>query len=445
MTAHDRKGVANMAAALINAATRRLDLMFPGYFDGAKHNHYADFGWPTTLTFDQLNQMYERNALARAAVVKTARKVWETAPVLRYREEGDDEDQLELEIRQRFNRLRLWQKCAEAYRRSLVGRYGGLILRFADDRMFRDPVENVRGGLEGFVEVIPAWEGQLRVSQWDTDERSETYGQPLMFNFNEAEVDPDHIGRNRSFEVHPDRVVIFSDDGTVHGTPLIQAGYNDLLTLEKITGSSGEGFWKNAKSAPVLQVDKDAQLSEMARLMGVPEDDLVDAMNDQVEVWQKGFDRLLMLQGMEAKTLGVTLPSPQHFRAGALENFAASIECPVKILVGMQTGERASQEDAEEWARTGMARRNDSVIPNVMEFVRRLEMFGVLPERDWWLDWEDLTESGMAEKIDRAHKMADTNSRMQGTGEIVFLPEEIRGALGLAPLATGALYRDEEE
>jgi len=378
MTQHDP----NRLAMIVNAAQRRLNSMFPGYFQGAKHNHYADFGWPTTLSFDQMRQMYERNGLARAAVMK-------------------------------------------------------------DNKRFREPVDRVPGGLAGLVEIIPAWEGQLRVSQWDTDERSESYGQPLMFNFNEANVDPEHVGRNRAFEVHPDRVVIFSDDGTVHGTPLIEAGYNDLLTLEKVGGAGGEGFWKNAKSAPVLEVDSGARLEEMARAMDTTEAGLVDAMNEQVEDWQKGFDQLLMLQGIQAKTLGVTLPIPEHFRAGPLENFAASIECPVKILVGMQTGERASKEDAEEWARTAMARRNDSVVPNLMELVRRLEVFGIIPDRDWRLDWADLTEAGMAEKIDRAHKMAETNAKMAAGGELVFLPEEIREAVGMKPLSEAETTREE--
>jgi len=44
----------NPIRALANAAARRLDVMFPGYFSAAKHNHYADFGYPENLTFDML-------------------------------------------------------------------------------------------------------------------------------------------------------------------------------------------------------------------------------------------------------------------------------------------------------------------------------------------------------------------------------------------------------
>ncbi|MQW06587.1 DUF1073 domain-containing protein [Sinorhizobium meliloti] len=435
----------NKLRLVVNNAVRRLDAMFPGYFASAKHNHYKDFGYPETLNFSQLYAMYTRNGIAQAGVNKTVLKTWQDNPFLLEKERDgsevgqSDETTLEKQIRQRFDDLRLWPRLSEADGMSLVGAYSGVILRFADSKLFEEPVDHVPGGLDGLVEVIPAWEGQLTVSQWDTDERSESYGQPKMFQFNESAVDSKQ--QPRSFVVHPDRVIIWSKNGTVHGKSILEPGYNDLLTLEKVSGAGGEGFWKNAKSAPVLEVDPEAKLTEMARMMGVPLDELVDKMNDQVEDWQKGFDKLLMVQGMEAKTLGITLPSPEHFFAIALQSFAASINMPVKILVGMQTGERASKEDADEWALTNMSRRNNYVIPNIRTLVQRLERVGILPERDWFVDWTDLTESSMSEKIERANKMAETNQKM---GDVyVFTDDEIRQVVGYEPLKDSEKYRNE--
>lgn len=439
--------IVNALVTMANATTRRMSTLFPGYFQSAKHNHYSDFGWPTTLGFNQYYAMYTRNGLAKAAVKKTARKTWESHPSLVESAEEHEESRVEIEIRQRFADLRIWQRLAEADRRSMVGEYAGVILRVADSKEFREPVDTVTGGLDGIVEIIPAWQGQLTVAEWDDDQRSETYGQPKMFSFNEAQVGSGKGGQNRAFEIHPDRVIVWSEDGTVHGHSLLESGYNDLLTLEKIAGAGGEGFWKNAKNAPILQVDKEAQLAQMAQAMGVQQTELVEALNTQTEEWQKGFDQTMMLQGIEAKTLGVTLPVPEHFRAGPLENFSASVEMPVKILVGMQTGERASQEDAREWAQTCMGRRSDMVIPAIMEFVNRLERFGILPESDWALDWTDLTEPTKAEKIDRADKMAGVNEKASraGSPEVVFTGDEIRATVDLEPLSDAERYRDDFE
>lgn len=434
---------------LANAVQRRLDQMFPGYFlnTNTKHNFYHDFGYPDQLTFGQLHKVYSRNGIAAAGVNKTVMKTWEEQPFLLEKERdgsqqgGDKETTLERDIRQRFADLRLWARLADADRMSMVGAYSIVILRFADGQRFDQPVDRVSGGLDGLVEVIPAWEGQVQVSEWDTDETSQTYGQPKMYQFNESAVG--NQKQPRQMRIHPDRVIVWSKDGTVNCTSALEPGYNDLLTMEKISGAGGEGFWKNAKSAPVLEVDKEAKIAEMAKAMGVGVDEVADKMDEQVADWQKGFDQLLMLQGMTAKTLGITLPSPEHFFAIALQSFAASLSIPMKILVGSQTGERASTEDASEWAKTNMSRRANETVPNVMALVSRLERVGILPEKDWFLDWPDLTEASIGEKIDRANKMADVNTKLKDSGEWGFTPEEIRGAAGYEPLKDSEKYRDD--
>lgn len=422
---------------VVNQAVRRLDQMFPGYF-GAKHDNYKDFGYPADPGFVEFYAKYTRNGLARAGVDKTVAKTWQDFPFLleKPRDAGRaaKETRWEKQIRERFADLRVWQQLAEADRRGMVGKYAGVILRLADSKPFDKPVgKRVPGGLLGLVEVIPVWEGQLSVSQWDGDQTSRTYGEPKMFAFNEAAVG--NVTQPRSFNVHPDRVLIWSRDGTVHGDSALKPGLNDLITAEKIIGAGGEGFWKNAKQAPVLEVDKEAKPATMAAMMGVPVDQLADKMGEQVGDWQKGFDELLMIQGMQAKALQVTLPSPEHFFMVAVQSFAASLLMPVKILIGMQTGERASTEDADEWAQTIMSRRTSVVIPMIMAFARRLERFGMIPERDWSLSWTDLTEPKASEKIERVVKMAEVNAKAQASGERVFTGAEMRGVLDLEPLS----------
>jgi len=432
---------------VVNNAQRSLQAMFPGFYFGApKHNHAADFGYPDRVEFETAFEAYNRYPLARAAVDKTVGKSWETNPLLQeYQRDGtkagtQKETKPEADIRQRFGDLRIWQHLAECDRRSLVGAYSGLILRFADSQPFKAPVTRVPGGLDGLVEVIPAWEGQLTVSEWDTDEASNTYGQPKMFQYAESAVGQQK--QPRTFEIHPDRVIIVSRDGTLNGRSALEPGYNALLDMEKIRGGGGEGFWKNAKSGLSLEIEKDAKIEDMARVMGVPVQEVVDKIDEQVESFNKGFDKSLMMQGIKAVPIQVQLPSPEHFFAIALQSFAATFSCPLKILVGAQTGERASTEDSEEWARVNMARRTNELIPAIMDFVNRLERFGILPQKDWHLDWTDLTESSMGEKIDRADKMASVNQKMGG--EIVFTGDDIRGVVGMEPLSDAEKFRDDD-
>jgi hypothetical protein len=418
----------NILTYLVNAA-RRVEAMFPGYFPEAKHNHYSDFGWPQNITFAQLHAIYHRNGLAKAGVEKTILKTWQDDPEIWETTKAKESD-LESEIRQHFDDLMIWQALAEADRRAMIGGYAGVILRFADGKRFDQPVERVSGGLGGLVEAIPAWGGQgaqLEVAEWVTDVTSEDYGKPKLYRFNEAAVGNEQ-NQVRQFMLHPDRVLIWSRDGTVHCRSELEAGYNDLLDAEKVKGAGGEGFYKASRGNPVLEADKDLDLKKMADAMGVPVADVADAMNAQVEDFQKGFDRLLMVQGMQAKTLPITLATGDTFFNAPVNSFAASLLMPVKILLGSQTGERASTEDAHEWAVVNNARRVKHARPRIRALLNRLERVGIIPERDWTVHWADLTEASKDKKIERAFKMSEINAK-QPT-EPVWLPDEIRVAAG---------------
>lgn len=442
--------VVNAKAVVMNAFQRHIGAMFPGFFPGQKHNHYIDFGFPGEVSFELAYAMYTRNSLAKAAIDKTVRKTWQDPPwLLEKPRDGSEgsvkkETRLEKATRQHFTKIRFWPKVMEADRRSMVGRYAGLILRVADGQGTDQPLGTVSGGLDALIDVIPAWEVQLKVSKWDNDPQSETYGEPLMFEYDEGNltgggVSPAANGRARKLTVHPSRVVIWSFDGSMECDSALKAGFNDLLTLEKIIGAGGEGFWKNTKQAPVLEMDKEADIQKMARAMGIPPEKIIDIMNEQVADWQKGFDELLMVQGMTAKFPKIDLPDPENFFMNALQSFSASFDIPLKVLVGTQTGERAATEDASQWNQTCNFRRKNTVIPNILQIVQRLEACGILKENpEWFIDWTDLTESTMLDKIERAGKMARVNKDF---GDFVFKPEEIRASVGYEPVDEAELEK----
>ena len=401
-----------------------------------KHDIGYDFGYPKTeeLSFEYFYQMWRRHGIARALVEKTTGKTWQDLPTLKESAKGaTEETRVEREIRQHLEDIRFWQQLQEADMRSMVGKYAGVIFQLGDGRQYNEPVERVPGGIQGLVSVIPAWEGQLEPSSWNGDPLSPNYGKPEMFRFNESSVDPEE-GKVRSFTVHPDRCFVWSRDGTTFGDSKLEPCYNALIDLEKIRGSGGEGFWKNAKAQPVLQASPDVDFTQLASMLGVELDGLADALDEVMGKWSKGFDDSLVLQGMEAKTLPVRLPDPEQFFNVAIQEVAAAWPIPQKTLVGMQTGERASTEDAREWAQTNMSRRTNLVVPNIMGIVGRLESWGIFPERDWQIEWPDLTAPTLSEKLEIGERMAKINQAMFATGEAVFTDDEIREVAGYEQL-----------
>lgn len=425
---------------MITNAWRDLSNIFPnGFLQGTKHDHAKDFNWPSAVSFEMLHQMYRRNGLAKAAAKKTMLKVWEETPEF-WQSEKPTESEWESMIAQRMRKIRGWSAMIEADERAFVGGYSGLIMRIADNKAFDQPVGRVSGGLDALVELIPAWAGQLRVSKWDDDTSSPTYGQPQMFLFNEAQVASPgivEVQQARSFTIHPDRVIIWSQDGTVHARSDLEAGYNDLIDAEKIKGAGGEGFWKSSKGSLILELDKEAKISDMAKSMGVAEADVVEAVSDQVEDFQKGFDKSFLAQGMGVQALKIDLPQPKEFFDIPVQSFATSVTMPVRELIGNQTGERSSTEDSKTWAKSCMARRERIEVPSMEEFLARLQRFGIIPVGDWTIHWTSLLSASPEEGMNRAKNMAEINKSSADplnpdAGE-TFSTDEIRAEAGFKP------------
>lgn len=436
---------------LVNALTRNLPTMYPGYFGSdTKHpNFYCDYGYPQNLAFDNFYQMYKRNGIAKAGVDRAIETCWQAMPFLQEREDTHDKTTLEAGIEDHFDRLMFWTACAEADKWSRVGAYGALIFRYRDGQAFDQPVTRV-SGLDSIAEVIACNAAQLEPQEFYADPADgDTYGKVKMYQFTENIAgDQFKDQKLRQFSVHPDRVHIWSKDSKIWHESVLEPGFNDLLTIQKVIGAGGEGFWKNAKAAPILNVDKDAQLAGLANMLGVQADELGDKLDEIVSDYNRGLDMTMVLQGMDAKLLSVTLPSPEHFMAGPLQSFAASVSIPLKILLGSQTGERASTEDAKEWNKTCNSRRENYIKPNIKRILRKWEQYGIIPKKPWYILWGDLTESSSQEKADLGAKMADINQKMQGSGEgPVFTPDEIREVLGWEgmPAATVPRRGAEEE
>lgn len=437
-----------MNAGVTEKARSRFLSEWSGHvLNSTKHNHYFDFGYPATkdLTFNDHFEMYRRHGLAKGVIELTAQKTWETVPEFLETPADEDATKQETALAKRLRKLRFWQHMIETDKRSQVGAYAGLILRIGDGKKFDQPVDKkVPGGINAIIEVIPAWEGQLTVSDFDMDETSPDYGKPRLFQFNESAVSTTH-GQPRSFNVHPDRVLILSDSGTVHDRSALEPAYNALLDCEKVSGAGGEGFWKNSKGTMILEVDKEARIAEMATSMGVTPTELYDAISEQVKDVNTGLDQMFMAQGINVKSHQTNLPSPEYFFQSPLQMLCAAMQIPQKILIGMQTGERASQEDQSQWAKTNMARRENRIIPFLDDFLERLVRFGMLDkDSEWFVHWTPLMEDSPAEKMEFAKKMAEINQTMQGS-QPPFTHDEIRARVDYEPLAASELMEDEDD
>ncbi|ECD2968470.1 DUF1073 domain-containing protein [Salmonella enterica subsp. enterica] len=422
-----------------------LSINYYGTGNTKRRRLYQEFGYPETVGFDDFFRAYKRNAVARAAVRRLIDNCWQDNPQIFEGEKKSDEAKKESGWDKRTNKFfkKLWKQIKGADRRNLVGNYSALLVQIRDGGKWSDPVNKatVRSLQErALVRLIPAWEAQIDVSGWEVDPESERFGLPKMYQFTELPVGSDSGKPGRIISVHPDRVFILAegaDDGSLDGESMLEAGFNKLLDIEKISGGSAEGFLKNASRQIKFNFSKDTKFANLAKALGTTEDKLADAMDEQVRRLNDSTDSAVIMQEGDAGVLSVAAADPEPTWRTALNEFAATIPIPVKILIGMQTGERASSEDMKDWAKTGNSRRNgflSDVIEGIVRWFVFLEMLPAPANDELYIEWTDLLAPSEADKIDLMLKMADVATKTQSAYTRPVVSEnEVRAVGGMEP------------
>ncbi|MEX6068141.1 DUF1073 domain-containing protein, partial [Providencia hangzhouensis] len=115
--------------------------------------------------------------------------------------------------------------------------------------------------------------------------------------------------------IHPSRVIILcegADDGNMFaGIPLLKAGFNKLLDIEKISGGSAEGFLKNASRQIAVEFDAATEMDNIARAAkDAGYKDLGEAMTDKINKLNRGTDSAAVMQAGKMNVLSVAAADP---------------------------------------------------------------------------------------------------------------------------------------
>jgi len=448
----------NEVEFLVNALAATIGqqrMLYSGAINGntKRTKLWDEFGYPSHLEFDLYYRAYERNAVAHAAVHKLLDSCWTDNPTVIDGDESKEANKTtpwETQVTKLLKKH--WPKIKDADRRNLIGRYSALLIQFRDGREWKEPVDrNAVKKLKdkSIVRLIPAWESQIKPGNLDIDTMSETYGQPVKYLFNEQPVGDDGTyGSVRSVEVHPERIIIIAegseDENMLSGVPLLRAGYNKLLDLEKISGGSAEGFLKNASRQLGIAFDKDTsliELSNQAKEAGF--NNIGEALNDKMSRMNRGTDAALVMQAGTPSVLSVAAADPQPTWTVTANEFSASILCPFTIQFGQQTGRLASDEDKTDWAKRCNTRRWGHQTALVTTVIERLWTMGAIDPPstgEITLAWSDLLAPSEKDKIANMQAMADVAQKTQAAyGTPAIDQNEIRAAGELEPIPENEL------
>lgn len=423
----------NHALNDVRLARARQMAFNPGMgLDAKRESAWCEYGFKEDLTFDDFYKLYNRSGIAHGSVNKLAGTCWQTNPEIIQGPPGDEsrkETAWERESKKVFTH-RFWRAFAEADKRRLVGVWSAILLHIRDGKQWGEPV--VKG--RGLAKISPVWRSSIKVKSRDAN------GDITMWQYTEAHED----GKAVLKDVHPDRVFILGDMSD-DAIGFLEPGYNACVSLEKVEGGSGESFLKNAARQQNINFDKEVDFNNLASMYGVTVDELQERYNEAAREINRGNDTLLITQGAQVTSMVNAVSDPSPTYGVNLQTWCCSVDIPSRIIVGNQSGERASTEDNKYMNKRCQSRRNELSfdVEDMADKLIDLKVVSAIGEKT--VVWDDLNEQTAGEMLDNAAKMSSINQTSLASGEQVFTVNEIRVAAGYEPGGGEPLPEDEED
>lgn len=375
----------------------------------------AECGHPDTILTSDYHQLFERGDIARRIVTLFPEESWKTSPSL-VEAETQGKTALEKEWKTLEEELHIWSTLQRLDMLSGIGRFGVLLLGFNDGKPMSEPVDGTGNKL---IYVRPFEEYFVDVSSLEGDETNPRFGQPSIYNirFADTAVGGQQTQAARSISTHWTRVIHVADNRTnsdVYGTPRMQWVFNRVLDTRKVSGGSGEMFWKGGFPGLALEaqnIEEDASFDK-------------ESAKEQIEAYMNGLQRALYLTGMTAKSLAPQVADPTPHLDLQLRLVAAAIGCPMRVLLGSEQGELASGQDSKAWNTRVEGRRKEYITPFIIRpTIERLMQFGALPmSKSYEVKWPDLNTPSDEEKASVAEHKANALFKYVTGGVDALLP-----------------------
>lgn len=403
-----------------------------GSIDTKRPTAWAQYGYAVNPTFADMLQAYERHPAAHGAVHRLLDKCWQELPRIKS-PASDEVTPWEQRVNAVLRSTKAWAKLRDFDRRNMIGRYAALIYRVADGKALREPLDRAAW----LVDLVPVYEDQITVTRWDADQESQTYGQPLMYQFKVRRVTNGDQGQPvEQVDVHPSRVQILAEGSVgdmLDGVPLLRAGFNALVDLEKISGGSAESYLKNSARTLVFQYDKDTAVKAIGE--NGETTSVRQAHEEQARSLNRNQDASIVMQGGTASTLQTTTHDPKPSFEVAANLFAASVRLPFTVLFGQQTGRLASDEDKADYAARAKSRQANELTPMLEQFIRRMQAAGIIEPGEFEIEWPDVAAPSEDEKVKRLKDYTTAMREAFGAGiQGLFDADELRRVVGFEPL-----------
>lgn len=347
-------------------------------FDSQRDIFYS-LGYIRNPQIEDYLWRYRRSSLGKRIVQAYPKACWQRSPqVIENDEPGEtafEKAWLELEetfmLRQRFRQLDIL---------SGIGRYGVLFLGFSGSD-FTKPLENG----EKLLYVRAFSEESATIKEIENNANDPRAGLPKFY---QIKTYTDSRDISTTTTVHYSRCIHIVEDaenGSLYGSPRLEASLNDLQSLDYVVGGSGEMFWRGAIPGYGFIAKEGASFPAAGTTAA-------NEVETQLEEFVHNLRRYLKLSDVDVQAFSPSIASPKDSYDVLLSNISAVTEIPKRILVGSERGELASEQDRDNWGDKVAERQENYCTPVILRpFINIMFQQGLLPEpKDYQIKWPPL-------------------------------------------------------
>lgn len=398
---------------------------------GGKRDYYKVYGYEEVISFEQYLAKYRRQDIAKRVVNAPAFGTWSGAPTL---DGGSDFNTAWTAFLEAYPSL--WAELERADRLSGIGQFGILLLGFDDGRPLDQPV----GSATKILYFQPYMQNSVTQINISDDTRSDQYGLPQLYHVQNPAMQS-YFGQSPAtsivrqvptpeigLKIHASRILHIAEgtlESPVLGTPRLEAVFNLLDDLIKISGGSAETFWLESRKGIHVNVDKDMTLDT-----GDPE-----ALQEEIDDYVNNLSRMIRTKGVTVQALGSDVADPRGAFDVTISLISGTSGIPKRILIGSEAGQLASQQDRSNWAERIHERRIDFAEPDILrQFITKCQGAGLLPEATPAVEWPSgffLDPLEEAQSYAQLARSAANFAKAGETGAEFISEEEARRAMGL--------------
>lgn len=380
--------VANAVSCAINYQRNIFNQTLGKYFGGLR-DLYKSLGYPRTITADKYINYYDRNAVAKAIVLSYPNACWSIPPEI-IENEDNVITQFEKDVDFLVNDRKLFKYLKKADRMAGVLTYSVIMIGFKDGLKVDQPAT---GGEVAYLQSYR--EDSAQIDTWNNDPTSERFGKPEFYN-----ITITNGNSSSSIKVHWSRIIHIAEDcesGDLYGTPRMESVYNNLYNIEKISGGSAEGYYRNGAGGVVAEYDKDAGIK--------PSDTTaLDAFKSNMSRWIDGYEKSMIVKGATVKPLNINMQDPSPHFLIQIQQISAVKGIPQRKLLGSEQGKLAADQDNTSWLGIVDSRRTGFCEPDIIRPVidRLIELKSIASPIDGkynivWCDLESKDDKTVSE------------------------------------------------